>query len=119
VRSCAAHACDLVGAPDFKGDDFEAKRAGGCLNLAHFDHGGGVVDICQDRQPAQPRDSLAQEFETFASKIASLGRHAGDIAARPHQTRDQSGAERVRSYREYNRNDGCPPAWPRLLGVSP
>jgi hypothetical protein len=29
VRSCAAHACDLVGAPDFKGDDFEAKRAGG------------------------------------------------------------------------------------------
>src|SRR5215831_149321 len=80
---------DILGALDFKGNDFEAKCAGGCLNLAHFDTGGGVANICQDRQPAQ----------------------ASDIATRPHQARDQSGAERVRRYREHNRNDGC-----RLLG---
>src|SRR5262245_39233077 len=98
---------DILGALDFKGDDFEAKRAGRCLNLAHFGHGRGVANICQYRQPAQPRDSLPQELQALAGKIARLGRQAGDIAARPHQTRDQSGAERVRSYREHDRNNGC------------
>src|SRR5262249_30415530 len=39
--------------------------------------------------------------------MGGRGRQAGDIATRSHQTRDQSGADRVRRYREHDRNDGC------------
>ena len=54
-------------------NDLKAERAGRCLDLAHLQHGGGNADIGQDRQPAETRDNLAQEFESLASKCRSAG----------------------------------------------
>ena len=98
---------DILRSPDFECGDFEAERAGRCLNLAHLQHGAGIADIGHDRQPAETGDNLAQEFESLASKIGLLERQAGDVAARSRQTRDQAGADRVRRHREDDRDDRC------------
>ena len=47
---------DVLGSPDFRCDDLEAERAGRRLNLAHLQHGVGIADIGQDRQPAETGD---------------------------------------------------------------
>jgi len=46
-----------------------------------------VADIAEDREPAQTRDHLAQEFKPLAGYIGGLEREAGDVAARPGQAR--------------------------------
>ena len=86
---------DILRSPDFDCGDFEAERAASCLNLAHLQHGCGIVDIGHDRQPAETGDNLAQKFESLASKIGLLVRQAGDVAARSRQTCDEAGANRV------------------------
>ena len=72
--------------PDFERDDFKAERAGRCLNFAHLQHGVGIADIGQDRQPAETGDNLAQKFKSLAGKIGGLDRQAGDVAARSRQS---------------------------------
>ena len=64
---------DILRSPDFERDDLEAERAGRCLDLAHLQHGGGIVDIGHDRQPAETGDDLAQEFESLAGKYRATG----------------------------------------------
>ena len=98
---------DILRSPDFEWDDFEAERAGRCLNLAHLQHGGGIADIGHDRQPAETGDNLAQEFESLAGKIGRLHRQAGDVAARSRQTCDQAAADRVARHRKDDRDDRC------------
>ena len=49
-------------------DDFEAERAGRCLNLAHLQHGAGIANIGHDRQPAKTGNNLAQKFEALAGR---------------------------------------------------
>ena len=98
---------DILRSPNFECRDFEAERAGRCLNLAHLQHGGGIANIGHDRQSAKTGDNLAQEFESLASKIGELDRQAGDVAARSRQTSDQAAADRVRRRREDDRDDRC------------
>ena len=88
-------------------DNLKAERARGGPNLVHFQHGGGVADIDQDRQTAKTGNDFAQEFDTFAATIGRLQRQAGDVAARPRQTGDGAGAERVRRQREHDRDGRC------------
>ena len=59
--------------PDFEHHGIEAERAGRRLNLAHLQHGGWIADIGHDRQAAQTRDNLAQEFEPLASQDRPIG----------------------------------------------
>jgi hypothetical protein len=92
---------------DFQCGDLEAERLCCGLSLAHVQHGTGIADIAHDRQPAETGNNLTQEFEAFASKIGLLIRQAGDVAARPRQTRDQVGAKRVRRHRKDDRDDRC------------
>src|SRR5262249_24085630 len=49
--------------------------------LRHLEHGGGVAHIANDRQPAEARGSLAQNFEPLATSIGKLGRQAGEISS--------------------------------------
>ena len=80
---------------------------GRCLNLAHFQHGSGIAGIGHDRQSAQTRYNLAQQFESLAGKIGRLQRQSGDVAARSRQTCDQAAADRVVRNREDDRDDRC------------
>ena len=64
VQSVTARAAYRRGSatPWLEGRDFEAEHAGCGLDLAHVQHGGGIADICQDRQPAESGEELPQEF---------------------------------------------------------
>src|SRR5262249_14747808 len=98
---------DILRSLNFERGDFETERAGRGLSLAHFQHGGGIIDIGQNRQTAQPGDNLAQELEPFAGKIGALHRQAGHVAARPRQTCDQASAERVVGRPEHDWDNRC------------
>src|SRR5712671_184892 len=56
---------NIIRSPDFRSDNFEAESAGRCLNLAYFQDRGGIAEVGHDRQSAQTRDNLAQEFESL------------------------------------------------------
>src|SRR6516165_9529054 len=53
------HGYDVLPSPDFEFGDFQAEHAGHGLHLLHFQHGGGIIDIGQNRQTAQPRENLS------------------------------------------------------------
>ncbi len=80
---------DILPSPDFQRDDFEAEGAGRRLNLAHFQYGEAISNIAQDRQAAQTRDHLAQDFKALGSQIGSLTRQSSDVATRSRQTGDK------------------------------
>ena len=82
---------DILPSPDFQRDDFEAEGAGRRLNLAHFQYGEAISNIAQDRQAAQARDHLAQDFKALGSQIGSLTRQSSGVAARSRQTGDKAG----------------------------
>ena len=92
---CLDGGSDIFRSPDFRCSNFKPERAGRCLNLAHFQHGGGIIGIGHHRQPAEAGNYLAQEFESFGSKISILHRQAGDVFTRTRQTRDQADTNRV------------------------
>src|SRR6516164_2885770 len=98
---------DFLRSPDFEPDHLEAERAGGGLNLLHYQHAGGIVDVDQYRQPAETGHKLVQECEALTAKIGLLDRHAGDVAARPRKTGNQSSADRVPIPYHHDRNDRC------------
>src|SRR5215475_7313263 len=58
-------------------------------------------------QPAEPGDSLVQQFNPLAGSIGQLVRQAGDVATRTRQTSDQSGANRIPRDRKDDRYGGC------------
>ena len=99
--------CDILRSPDFGRSDLKAEHAGCRLDLAHFQHGGGIADIGHDRQPAKIGYYLTQDFESLADSIRHLVRQTGDVAARSRQTCDQASPDRVRHRREHDRNDRC------------
>jgi hypothetical protein len=51
---------DVLDSPDFQCVYLQAKRASGCLNLAHFHHGGGVAEA--DTQLGLGAGSTRQRF---------------------------------------------------------
>jgi hypothetical protein len=51
------------------------------LNLAHFQYGEAISSIGQDRQMAQTRDDLAQDFTALGSQIGNLTGQSSDVAA--------------------------------------
>src|SRR5262245_65434452 len=55
------------------------------------------------------RFDLAQKFESLTNKISVLDRESGDVPARVSQTRDETGANRVRCRREDYRDERCCP----------
>ena len=63
---------DILAPPDFKWEEFDAKRARRRLNLAHFQHASGVIRVDEDRRATETSDNLAQEFEALGSKIPGL-----------------------------------------------
>ena len=63
---------NILGAQDFEPVDFEAERVRRGLNLAHLLHRPGIAGIAEHRQPAEPGDDLAQDFEPLASRIGSI-----------------------------------------------
>src|SRR5262245_38959691 len=58
---------DILRSPDFVRGDFETERAGRSLNLAHLQHGVGIVDVGHDRQVTESGDNLAQKLEALAA----------------------------------------------------
>src|SRR5262249_20328127 len=98
---------DILCLPNFGGCDFEAERAGCCLNFAHFHNGGGITGIGSDRQPAETRNNLTQEFESFTRKIGRLEGKTGDVAPWPRQARNHATANGVQRQREDNWDYGC------------
>src|SRR5262249_17979080 len=96
---------DSLGALVFGGGDLEPERAGRRQHLADVQHNGGIIDVGHDRQPPETGDNLAQEFETFASKIGRLVRQTCNVAARPRQTGNQAIGNRVARDREDDRDD--------------
>src|SRR5215510_10252640 len=60
---------DIGRCSDFQHCNRQIERAGRCLNLTHFQHAGGITYVGLDRQPAETRDNLAQEFEALTNKI--------------------------------------------------
>jgi hypothetical protein len=65
------------------------------LNPTHLPRRGGIADIGQDCQLAQPGDSLAQKCEPLAVSLGLLDRQARDVAARARKTGDEPGANRI------------------------
>ena len=61
---------DILPSSDFQRDDFKAEGVGRRLNLAHFQYGEAISNIAQDRQTAQARNNLAQDFKALGSKSA-------------------------------------------------
>src|SRR5262245_18575055 len=53
---------DVFDTLNFKGTDFQVEVTCGSLNLAYVHGAEGIVDICQDCQPAQTGNEIAQEF---------------------------------------------------------
>jgi hypothetical protein len=80
-------------------------RAGGRLSLAQLQHGEGIIEIGQDRHPAQTWNNLAQDFDPLAGKLVRLDRHASDIATGPGQARDNAVGHGVPHPRKNNRDD--------------
>src|SRR5262249_59323075 len=95
---------DVLRAPDFESDEFEAELAGRDLDLACLQIARGIRDD-HDRQTAETGHDLAQHFYSFARKIGKLIGEAGDVAAGSRQTRDQAKANRVRGHWEDDRYD--------------
>jgi hypothetical protein len=88
--------------------DLETERAARRLNHAHLVHDPGIADIADDRQSAKTWQHLAQEPDSFGSKVIRLGRQASDITARSCQARNQAATNRVRRYWEHDRDlRGC------------
>src|SRR5262249_6395251 len=104
---------DVLGSPNFERGNFETERTFRRLNLPQFQHGGGIADIGHDRQPAEIRNNLAQKFESLTSKISVLDRESGDVPARVSQTRDETGANRVRCPPEDSPDHRCCPPCPQ------
>jgi len=63
---------DIFWPPNFECADFEAERAGRRLSLAQLQHGEGITDVGQDRQPTETGDNLAQELDPLAGNIVGL-----------------------------------------------
>ena len=61
---------NILHPPDFHRGHHKAGRR--YLNLTHVPQGDGIAGVGQNCQPAKSRDNVAQEFESFASKIALL-----------------------------------------------
>src|SRR5262249_53462537 len=85
--------------------DLKTELARRFLGLAHFQYGGGIVDVGHNRQPAQIGYHLAQQIESFAGNIRCLVHQTSDVATRSRQTRDQASPDWVRYHREHDRDD--------------
>jgi len=63
----------VLSAPDFQGNNFEAKRAGRFLKLMHLQHCTGTADISHDRQTVETWENVTQDFRPFGSEIGPKG----------------------------------------------
>jgi hypothetical protein len=63
---------DIPSASYFGCGDLKAESAGRRVNLAYLQHGGGIGGADQDRQPAETRDDLAQEFEALTCGVQEI-----------------------------------------------
>jgi len=82
----------------------EAERPNRCLCFAHFQHDSRVTDIGHDRQTAETRNNLAQQFELLASNIGLLDRQAGDVSAGSRETSDEASSNGVIRRRKDDRD---------------
>ena len=96
---------DVLRTSDFGCRDLEAERMGRCLNLAHVQHGAGIADIGDDRQPAKTGDGFAQEFDSLAGEIGRLDDRPVTLPPGRAKACDQAVADRVRRHRENDRDD--------------
>src|SRR5215467_4338488 len=99
------HRRNIFSTPDFKDGGIEAENARCLVNSSHVQHVSGIAGIAHNCQSAQTGHSLAQNFETFGSKICGLARQAGEVAARSPQTRYEAGGNRVARQREDDWDD--------------
>src|SRR5262249_50563670 len=83
------------------------ERADCCLDFVNLQHCTGIVDIGQDRQPAETGKNLAQEFEALACEIGEQDRKPGDVARWSGQVVNNADADWVSYTREDNRNARC------------
>jgi hypothetical protein len=60
---------DVINSPDFRCYDPEVECPSRCLYLANFQNGTRITRIGHNRQPAQTRDNLTQEFQALAGKF--------------------------------------------------
>jgi hypothetical protein len=60
---------NVVRTSDFQSGDGNAELACPSLNLVHFQHGGLMADVRQDRKPAQVGHDFAQQLEPLAGEV--------------------------------------------------
>jgi hypothetical protein len=63
---------DVLGSPNVDWHDIQVEHAGRGVDLAFFKHAGGAPHIGEDGQATEIRNSLAQQFKFFGSKIGLL-----------------------------------------------
>src|SRR6516164_6008969 len=96
---------NVLGAPYLENTGIKAERTGRRLSVAHLLHHDAVAAIAHNCQALESGKHFAQELDTLAGKLGCLDGQAGDVAAGPRQTFDETAADRVSSRREYNRDD--------------
>ena len=69
---CLEGGRNIVRSSDFRWNDLEAEVGGRRPNLARLLHCAGKAGISHDRQPADIRKHLTQQFEALANKIGRL-----------------------------------------------
>jgi hypothetical protein len=77
---------DIVGLTDVKPiNDIEAELARRGNRLVPIQNGAGSAGVGDDREPAEVRNHLTQEFEPLAGRLGLLERQTGHGAAWPRQ----------------------------------
>src|ERR1700693_3239687 len=67
---------DVLRVANFQSDWFETESARGLLGPFHLQRRSGIAGIAEDRDPAQVRNHLMQEFDPFADEFVGLKRQA-------------------------------------------
>jgi hypothetical protein len=84
-----------------------AHRARGGLKLPDEGLGRRVARAPERRTAGDVRRGVLQELEPLAGDAVAVGeRHAGDVAARPRQIRDDAAGDRIARAREHDRQRG-------------
>src|SRR5262249_61396667 len=72
---------DVLSAPDFQRNNFEAEGTGRLLKLMHLQH-CGTGDIGHDRQTVETRENVAQDSDTLGAEADPTGWWARVVRAR-------------------------------------
>ena len=99
----------ILRAPNVRWNDLHVQGPRRCFDLSEFSLGRREeTRIPQDAHTLGLGDGYNQEFQPFGSGIQKLQAQAGEVAARPGETRDETKGNRIS---DFGKDD-----WDRLGG---